>query len=133
MTTDQKFQVLSEFRYTVLVVIVLTAFAATHQIYTSLDGRPFNAAVGVLLIVGAVGMARKVRWGRRIAVAFLWGSIFVSFGRLAPFSAGDLMAEGIEPPSLLTLALQFAGVCIIALMCLHYLGKHKIHFRSAWI
>ena len=46
---------------------------------------------------------------------------------------GDLMAEGIEPPSLLTLGLRFAGICAVALTGLHYLGKHKAMFRPVWI
>jgi hypothetical protein len=124
---------LAEIRYTVLAVAFLMAAATLHQIYVSLDGRPINAVVAALLITGIVGITRKVRWGRRIAVAFFWGSIIISFGALSPFNAGDLMAEGIEPPSILTLGLRFAGVCAIAIVCLHYLGKHKSMFRPAWI
>jgi hypothetical protein len=124
---------LAEIRYTVLAVAFLMAAAALHQMYVSLDGGPINAVLAALLISGIVGITRKVRWGRRIAVAFLWGSIIISFGSLSPFSAGDLMAEGIEPPSILTLGLRFAGNCAIAITCLHYLGKHKSMFRPAWI
>ena len=124
---------LAELRYTVLVVAFLMAAATLHQIHVSLDDRPINAGLAALLITGIVGITRKVRWGRRIAVTFLWGAIFVSFGSLSPFNAGDLMAEGIEPPSILALGLRLAGVCAIAIACLHYLGKHKSMFRPAWI
>ena len=116
-----------------LAVAFLMAAGALYQMYVSLDGTLVNVAVAALLTAGVVGVTRRVRWGRRIAVAFLWGSIIVGFGALSPFRAGDLMAEGIEPPSLLTLGLRFAGVCALALACLHYLGKHKSRFRPAWI
>lgn len=121
-----------EFRYTALGVAALMAIAALHQIYVSLDGRPVNAVLAMLLIAGVIGVMGGLRWGRRIAVAFLWASMLVSLGALSPFHAGDLMAEGIEPPSQLELGLQFAGVCAIALAGLHYLGKHKARFRPAW-
>ena len=121
------------FRNTVFVVALLMAAVALHQIYVSLEGRPVNAALATLLIAGVIGVTRKVRWGRGFAIAFLWGSIFVSFGALSPFNAGDLMAEGIEPPSILGLAIQFTGVCATALICLHYLGKYKSLFRATWI
>lgn len=122
-----------EFRYSMLVVAILMAAAALHQLYVAMDGRLINACVGALLVAGVVGVTRRVRWGRRIAVAFLWGSIIIGFGLLSPFRAGDLMVEGIEPPSLLMLVLQLSSVCAVALICLHYLGKHKHRFRSAWI
>ncbi len=124
---------LAELRYTVLMVSLLLSVAAMHQIYVALDGRLFNATVALLLIAGVVGVTRKVRWGRWIAVAFLWGWILIGFGTINPFHAGDLIAIGIEPPSLLTLGLKFAGICAIALVCLHYLGKYKLLFRPAWI
>ena len=133
MTNEAAPQAPGEFRYTLLAIAFLMAGAALHQVYVSLDGRPFNAVVAAVLITGIAGIARKVRWGRRIAVAFLWGLIIISFGRLSPFRAGDLMTDGIEPPLLLELGLQFAGACAIALVCLHYLGKHKLLFRAAWI
>ena len=123
----------AEFRYTVRVVAVLMAAAALHQVYIAMGGRLVNACVAAILIAGVVGIMRSLRWGRRIAVVFLWGSIIIAFGLLSPFRAGDLLAEGIEPPSLTVLALQFAVISTIALGCLHFLGKHKRRFRPAWI
>ncbi len=107
--------------------------AALHQVYVAMGGRLVNACVAAVLIDGVVGITRSLRWGRRIAVAFLWKSIIIGFGLLSPFRAGDLMAEGIEPPSVTVLALQLAVISAIALGCLHYLGKHRLRFRPAWI
>lgn len=123
----------AEFRYTVMVVAVLMAVAALHQVYVAMEGRLINACMAALLIAGVVGITRRLRWGRRIAVAFLWGSIIIGFGLLSPFRAGDLMADGIEPPSMTALGLEFAVISTIALGCLHYLGKHKLLFRPAWL
>jgi len=133
MTIASDSQKLDELRWTILVVASLMAAASAHQVYVALNGRMINAAIATLLAIGIVGIMRKVRWGRRIAVAFLWVLILVGFGALSPFNAGDLMAEGIEPPSLLTLGLRFAGICAVALTGLHYLGKHKAMFRPVWI
>lgn len=133
MTIASDSQKLDELRGTVRVVASLMAAATAHQVYVALNGRMINAAIATLLAIGIVGLMRRVRWGRRIAVAFLWGTVLVGFGALSPFNAGDLMAEGIEPPSLLTLGLRFAGLCAVALTGLHYLGKHKSMFRPVWI
>ena len=133
MTNETAAKTPAEFRYTLLAVASLMTGATLFQLSVAWDGRPFNAIVAAVLIAGLVGIVRKVSWGRRIAVIFLWGSIVISFGRLSPFGAGDLMADGVEPPSPLELGLEFAAVCSIALVCLHYLGKYKSLFRTSWI
>jgi hypothetical protein len=122
-----------ELRIAVAAVAFLMGAAALHQGYVAVAGEPFNAAVAVILIAGAVGLVRKVRWGRRVAVLFLWVAILAAFGSLSPFMAGDLMAQGVEPPSVPALVLRLAGVCAVALAGLHYLGKHKVRFRAAWL
>jgi hypothetical protein len=122
-----------ELRYTVSAVAIMQTAAAAHQIYVAFSGRLINSILAAILLAGAVGLLRRVRWGRWTAMLFLWTAIVVSFGALSPFHAGDFIAAGLEPPSLVILGAQFLGVCIVALACLHILGRHKQRFRSAWL
>lgn len=119
-------------RITVVATCLMIAASACHQAYVAAGGRGFNAILSALLILATAGLWRRVRWGRRFAVAFLWALILVAFGAMSPFRAGDLLAEGIEPTPIAMLAAQFFIVCAVAVTCLHQLGRHKARFRAAW-
>lgn len=121
------------FRAAVPLVAALQLAAALHQTYVAFEGRFFNACLAVVLFMGAVGLLRGARWGRRISVAFLWGAIVVGFGTLSPYRADDLAAVGIRSLSVLALGIRFFCICAVAIGCLHVLGKYKERFRAEWL
>lgn len=120
--------------YLVGLLIVFQSSVAAYQVYVATFSRNplFNGITVLLLCLGAVGLSRRLRWGYRITVGYLYGCILVGIGSMSPFLAGDLIAAGIEPPSVWKLLAQFFAICAVAISCLHLLGKHKLQFRSAW-
>jgi hypothetical protein len=111
-----------------LVAAVLVALAA-HQVTRA---QPFNVIVGVLLVAGAVGLLRGVRWGRRFAVAFLWLLLLAALGDVLPARIEADQALGGPPATSAELWTQLIALGSVALASLHFLGKHKGLFRAEW-
>lgn len=131
MTTPQP-KVPRLLRFTVWFVALIQLAEVVHQgKLAAAKGYLFNGVVAVICAVGVVGLLRRLRWGRRIAVVFLWSRIFVSQGALSP--PFDLTVEEMEKISLLFLSLRFAGICVVAVACLHVLGRFKEYFRATWL
>ena len=71
------------------------SFAATHK-----KGIISHLIVGVLLLGFAFAIFQRYRWALRLAAAIcLLVAIFLPAGLFNPFTAGDYMAAGKEPPS----------------------------------
>lgn len=123
-------------RLTVSVLLTSQLAVFVHQIIVAASRAASGAVVNVVLatafLLGAIGLYRRVRWGRIISLVFVWGVVLVSFGAMAPFRVGDDLAAGIEPPSVTVLAIQLALASCYALWCAHILGKYKTQFRHAW-
>jgi hypothetical protein len=120
-------------RITVGILAVLQILACLSQLWLAASGRLLNCVISALLLMGAVGLYRRLRWARLISLVFLWFIIAAALGSMSPFRAGDDLATGIEPPSVTFLILQLAMVCIFALSCIHVLGKYKAAFRRGWV
>ena len=118
---------------TVWILVVAQMSAVLQQLWAvSIHGDTFNAIVAFILFLGAIGVYRRVRWGRRVALAFLWLIIFVTIGAISPFRAMDSVRAGIEPPSVVILVTLLLAASIFSLSCIHILGKNKERFRPRW-
>lgn len=120
-------------RATVGVLLLAQTMEVAHQLWVASSGRVFNAALAVTLLLVAIGLYKRLHWGRTGSVVFLWGIILLEFGSMSPFRVIDDMAAGIEPPSVIVLATRFFVACCFSLSCMHFLGKHKEKFRAAWL
>ena len=95
-----------------------------------------RSAIAALFAVGAVGLARNVRWGYRAALASIWLLVFAWLGMIVPIvdSPGHNPVEkafGGLPPTYVIVAVVLAGV--IALFTVYFvLQTNKDRFRSAW-
>jgi dolichyl-phosphate-mannose--protein O-mannosyl transferase len=70
-------------------------FGATHA-----QGILRNLIFGTLLLGLAFAIFRQYRWALRLAaVICLFVVVFLPIGLFNPFTAGDYMAAGNEPPS----------------------------------
>ena len=108
------------------VTAVLAIFAA-HQLSLLAE---FNAAVGALLVCAALGIYRRARWGRRLAVFLLWLAVVVGVGHVLPARLEGVPAG--EAPGPWMAALQMIAITGLALASLHFLGKYKTQFRAGW-
>ena len=84
---------------------------------------PFAAAI--------VGIVRRLRWGRRMALVFGWFSLFVGFGLMLPVEKGVEIPGHVPLPVEVVVA-QAIVVCSMALVCIHLLGVYKRSFRAGW-
>ena len=120
-------------RAAVSVLLATQLIASTHQIVVAASGQVVNAVVACSILFGAVGLYRRVCWGRFISLVFVWGVALAALGSINPFRAVDDLAAGLEPPSIIVLVAQLALVFCYALWCGHVLNKYRSQFRGAWI
>lgn len=117
------------------VVLLLAAICMAHAalwLMVVVVAQEWLALVGVFFWSAlAAGLWRLHPLARGVAVVMLWLVVIVLIvGTFNPFNAGDLMAEGRAPPSILELSLWIAPVIVLALLALHVLGKHKTLFHT---
>jgi len=93
---------------------------------------PFNIVVGGLLVIAAVGLLRKLRWGRRMSIFFMWLLLVFAIGDILPARIEADEALGREPATTSQLVAQLVVLCCVALGSLHFLGKGKARFRPGW-
>ena len=106
-------------------LLLMAAFQITR-------GAPFNVVVGALLVIAAVGLLRKLHWGRRMSVFFMWLLVAVAIGNVLPARIEADEALGMEPATSSQLVTQLVLLCSVAIGSLHFLGKDKARFRSGW-
>jgi len=105
------------------VLLIMGAFQITLN-------APFNIIVGSLMVISAVGLLRKLRWGRRMSVAFMWLLLFFAIGDILPARAEIDESLGRPPATTFELVMELLVLCSVALASLHFLGKEKTRFRS---
>lgn len=96
-------------------------FAATQA-----QGTLRNIIQGTLLIGFAVAIFRQYRWALRLAAAIcLLVAVLLPVGLFNPFTAGDYMAAGREPPSVVQTLLWLIPLeaLLLALVCIIDPGK----------
>ncbi len=118
-----------QFRAQLALVSAALALMAVFQITR---GTPFNVVVGALLLIAAVGLLRKLRWGRRMSVFFMWLLLTFAIGDVLPARMEVDEALGREPATTSQLVAQLALLSSVALGALHFLGREKARFRSRW-
>ena len=132
MTSETEIPAVTEprqFRATNYFVAAVLAAMAVHQIAY---GSPFNVSLGILLLLGAAGVLRALRWGRRMAVLFMWLLVVYAIGGVLPARIEVDEAQGRPPPSSMELIVQLVLLSSAALGSLHLLGRHKARYRAAW-
>ena len=93
---------------------------------------PFNGVVGVLLVIAAVGLLRKLRWARRMSVIFMWLLLVFAIGNVLPARTEGDAALGTQPATTAYLVTELVLLCSAALASLHFLHRNKTRFRSDW-
>ena len=111
---------------------LVTAALSLMSVFQIARGAPFNAVVGVLLAIAAVGLLRKLHWGHSMSVIFMWLLLFVAIGNILPARIEADEALGTAPATTAELVTQLVLLCSAALGSLHFLSKNKTRFRSAW-
>ena len=107
-----------------LVLAGLAAFLASR-------GNWVAWIFAALLVLAIVGLVRRVRWGRRLALGMCWLMILVGFGSVLPPERVD----GVAPPPIIAIeyaVTQMVVLCLVGLLCLHLLGRHRKAFRDTW-
>jgi hypothetical protein len=85
----------------------------------------------LLLALAIAGIARRVRWGRRLAVGLQCLLPLAGFGAVMPPQKGVPVSREMPP---VEAAMIGAAVLIgFALVCLHLLSLWKKDFRNDWI
>ena len=118
-----------QFRATVYFVSAALVAMSALQITRS---EPFNVAAGALLLIAAVGLLRRVRWGRRMSAFFMWLLLAVAIGDMLPARIEADQALGREPATSSQLVAQLILLCSVALGSLHFLGRYKARYRPDW-
>jgi hypothetical protein len=95
-------------------------------------GTPFNVVVGALLVIAAVGLLRKLRWGRRMSIFFMWLLLAFAIGDVLPARMETDEALSREPTTTSQLVAQLALLSSVALGSLHFLSRGKARFRPRW-
>ena len=95
-------------------------------------GTPFNGVVGGLLVIAAVGLLRKLHWGRRMSIFFMWLLVAFAIGDILPARIEADEALGSESATTSRLVTQLVVLCSVALGSLHFLAKVKARFRPGW-
>lgn len=95
-------------------------------------GTPFNVALGVVLLIASVGQLKRLRWGRRMAVLFMWLLLVFAIGDILPARIEADEALGRPPATPAQLVTQLILLCSVALGALHFLGRHKARYRPDW-
>lgn len=90
-----------------------------------------NWEIALVPALAIVGLARRVRWGRRLAVVLLWVMLLVGVGLMLPKTELDQIS-GSKPVPLEVAVMEFAVCVAFALLGLHLLGRYKKEFRAAW-
>lgn len=121
------------FRASLLLLATAELVFAGWFAYRTINESALFAIHAALLFICALGVIRMVQWARRVSIIVLWLVIIVALGSISPFHLGDLMAEGIEPPSTTRLLLLYLPPCALALWLLHELAKFKGAFRKTWL
>ncbi len=111
---------------------LVSATLSLMGVFQITRGTPFNGVVGALLVIAAVGLLRKLRWGRRMSVVFMWLLVVVAIGDVLPARIEADEALGREPATTAELVTELVLLCSVALGSLHFLGKGKTRFRSGW-
>jgi hypothetical protein len=95
--------------------------AATHS-----QGILRNLIFGTLLLGLAFAIFRQYRWALRLAAAIcLLVVIFLPIGLFNPFTAGDYMAAGKEPPSVVQTLLWLIPLEALLLAIVFILDPRK--------
>lgn len=118
-----------QFRAANYFVGAVLAVMAFHQLSY---GSPFNVSLGILLLLGAAGVVRALRWGRRMAVLFMWLLVVYAIGGVLPARIEVDEARGRGPRSSTELIVELVLLSSVALGSLHLLGRHKARYRAAW-
>jgi uncharacterized membrane protein YoaK (UPF0700 family) len=119
----RQFRAANYFVGAVLVVM------AVHQVSY---GSPFNVSLAILLLLSAAGLLRTVRWGRRMAVLFMWLLVVYAIGGVLPARIEVDEAQARAPLSSTQLIVELVLMSGVALGSLHLLGRHKARYRAAW-
>ena len=80
-------------------------------------------------VILAVGLWRLAAWARFLTVICLWCTVLLPIGMLSPFSAGDIILAGQDPPNPSMILLRFLPIMVAALFGLHILGKYRGEFN----
>ena len=108
-----------------LVCVVLAAMGC-------LVVRGGNWFLAVFPALAIAGLLRRVRWGRRLAVALLWLLLLGGVGSVFPQGEYDEITGSSPRPIEVTVAL-FVACVAFALLGLHLLGRYNKEFRADWL
>ena len=118
-----------------VVTFLIIAFGAIgiRQMVLAMSGGVlvFNVIFSVIFVTTGIGLWALKNWARILAQGFCFWTMFVMIiGLLNPFTAGDMMARGVDPMTntpLIVLALVvWSGFW---LSIIHILGKYKGSFK----
>jgi len=118
-----------QFRVPLFLVVAVLSLMGVFEITR---GTPFNMIVGALLLIAAGGLLRKLNWGRKLTVFFMWLLVVFAIGDVLPARIEADEAMGREPATTAELVTQLVLLCGLALASLHFLGKTKDRFRAGW-
>lgn len=110
-------------------VVAVQIMAALYELTR---GAAFPLAVGIVLLAGAVGVYRRLRWGRVLAIITMWFLLLFAVGSIFPETVDAGRAPGVALPSAEVLGAQLVILSCLALASLHVLSRHKARFRSGW-
>lgn len=117
-------------KLTVTLLVLVCALQGCYWLFRLVQA-PFPGAV-VMLVAWSLlgtGLWRLSRIARGLMVALLWFVVIaLIIGTFNPFTAGDLMAERGEAPSIWMLLAWVGPGIAVCLVVLHVLGKYKAEF-----
>jgi len=102
--------------------------------FASVAGWTISAGNWVLAIPFALaiaGIARRVRWARRLSLVLGWLALITGFALMFPVEKG-MEVPGEVPVPVEVVVAEAIVVCSMALVCLHLLGVYRKSFRAAW-
>jgi len=104
--------------------LFLAVAAARYLWIAVFNTRGSTAAVVMMIITGSIafGLMKQQRWAVRACTALLvLIAVILPVGLFSPFRAGDMMAAGIEPPSVLQTLAWLVPVEVIMLAIMYVL------------
>jgi len=121
-----------EFKITLIAILIIFSIPVFSSLY-SLVTNPEHSISNFVTIAIFLSICRGLFFLKKYALPF--AQIIIFFGVFAaivgvinPFVAGDMMAQGIEPPPAWKLLLSVSPYVAVCLWFLHILGKYKSKF-----
>lgn len=110
------------------VALALLAFSL-HQ---ATRDQLFNWVVAALMALAAIGVLRGVRWGRRMALVFMWLLLLAAIGDVLPARIEADQALGAPAATPGELWTELIVLSAVALASLHILATCESRFRAEW-